>query len=84
MAKTNRQLMEDALEASLDALALQQAEIREDDAALRVKRSAADEARADARRLRMAVFALDGDDTKTVADADAENDKVLQRLEAGE
>ncbi|WP_144795690.1 hypothetical protein [Microbacterium paludicola] len=82
MVKTNRELIEDEIEALLEDLNTRQQEIRTDDAALRVKRDAAEEVRLRSRNLRMALFAIDGETSKTLADADAANEQYLDGLGA--
>lgn len=81
VAKSNRDLISDELSGVLAAVAAQHAVISADDAALRVKRDAADVDWRRAQNLRLALFALDGEAGKTVSDADAANEQHLDGLE---
>lgn len=81
VTKSNRDLIEEEIDALLSDLSVKHEDIRVADAALRVKRQVADEVRLRSRNLRMALFALDGDVSKTIEDADAANDQHLSRLE---
>lgn len=81
MVKSNRDLIEEEIGALLADVSIRQKEIRAEDEALRVKRAAADELRLRARNSRMALYALDGDMGKTIADADAANEQYLAGLE---
>lgn len=81
VTKSNRDLIEDEIGALLADLSVKHGEIKSADAALRVKRQAAEDVRLRSRNLRMALFALDGDMSKTVEDADAANEQHLAGLE---
>lgn len=81
MTASNRDLIEAELDARLTDLSARHAAIRSADAELRGVREAAEGVRLTARNLRMAIFALDGDTDKTVADADAANEEHMSGLE---
>lgn len=81
MTASNRDLIGSELDAVLVDLDGRRSEIRVADAALRLRREAADDVRLKARNLRMALFALDGEVGKTADDADAANEEHLEGLE---
>lgn len=80
VTQSNRERIEADYQSALEALHTRHEEIRQDDAALRAKRENAQGTRAQARNLRLALFALDGDVEKTHADADAAIDEALDAL----
>lgn len=77
--KSNRDLIVEELGGVLSRLATQSEVIEEADAELRGMREAREEILVQARNLRLAVFALDGETGRTVEDADEANMAALAK-----